>query len=74
MPLPLEISLVEYQYTNIILAIKPKFAEPFTYRRRTTVGKKTIRMFVIIQRFLNNSRTIKAMDMKFLGHTVVYVV
>ena len=39
-----------------------------------TVGKKTVRMFVIIQIFLNNSRTIKAMDLKFLGHTVVYVV
>ena len=39
-----------------------------------TVGKKTVRMFVIIQRFLNNSRTIKAIDLKFLGHTVVYVV
>jgi len=27
-----------------------------------------------IPRFLNNSKTIKAIDLKFLGHNVVYVV
>ena len=37
--------------------------------RQYTVGKKTVRMFVIIQGFLNNSRTIKAMDLKILGHS-----
>jgi len=39
-----------------------------------TVNKKTIQMFVIIQRFLNNLKTIKAMDLKFLRHMVVYVI
>ena len=32
-----------------------------------TVGKKTVRMFVNIQRLLNKSRTIEVTDLKILG-------
>ena len=39
-----------------------------------TVGKKTVRMFVNIQRLLNKSRTIEVTDLKFSGYTVLYVV
>jgi len=52
----------------------PVFSESDHESPDCTVGKKTVRMFVNIQRLLNKSRTIEVTDLKFSGYTVLYVV
>ena len=62
-------------FSLILLTCVPAFSYyNYSDHFSSTVGKKTVRMFVNIQRLLNKSRTIEVTDLKFSGYTVLYVV
>ena len=59
MPLPLEISLVEFQYTDIILAIKPEFAEAIHTQKKNYEYRKYLIQPTVTQFWLYETEPIK---------------